>query len=125
MFLVLIIMDKETMCETIRKLDPKIRFVGLINDKGHLIAGGMAQGKKALEDTKKDEMLYMELALRVKMRQEFDEELGPVRFAMSYRDKVLVMSFPIGKEVLLVSAEKDLDFSKFPFSALNIIKEYS
>lgn len=118
-------MDKETMCETIRKLDPKIRFVGLINDKGHLVAGGMAEGKKPLEDTKKDEMLYLELALRVKMRQEFDEELGPVKFAMSYRDKVLVMSFPMGREVLLVSAEKELDFSKFPFSVLNIIKEYS
>lgn len=117
-------MNKELMCEEIRKLDPKVRFVGLINDKGHLIAGGMADGKKTLEDTKKDEMLYLELALRVKMRQEFDEELGPVRFAMSYRDKVLVMSFPLGKEVLLVSAEKELDFSKFPFSALKIIKEY-
>lgn len=118
-------MNKETMCESVRKLDPKIRFVGLINDKGHLVAGGMAEGKKALEDTKKDEMLYLELALRVKMRQEFDDELGPVKFAMSYRDKVLVMSFPIGKEVLLISAEKDLDFSKFPFLVLKIIQEYS
>lgn len=118
-------MNKETMCESVRKLDPKIRFVGLINDKGHLVAGGMAEGKKTLEDTKKDEMLYLELALRVKMRQEFDDELGPVKFAMSYRDKVLVMSFPIGKEVLLISAEKDLDFSKFPFLVLEIIQEYS
>ena len=118
-------MDKETMCKKIQKLDSKIRFVGVINDKGHLNAGGMSEGKSPLEDKKKDEMLYLELALRVKMRQEFDEELGPVRFAMSYRDKVLVMSFPMGREVLLVSAEKDLDFSKFPFSALNIIKEYS
>ncbi|WKT57669.1 hypothetical protein QVH35_10100 [Candidatus Nitrosotenuis chungbukensis] len=118
-------MNKEIMCETIRKLDPKVRFVGLINDKGHLIAGGMVEGKDTLEDKKKDEMLYLEAALRVKMRQEFDEELGPVRFAMSYRDKVLVMSFPMAREVLLVSAEKDLDFSKFPFSVLKIIKEYS
>lgn len=118
-------MNKEAMCESVRKLDPKIRFVGLINDKGHLVAGGMAEGKKTLEDTKKDEMLYLELALRVKMRQEFDDELGPVKFAMSYRDKVLVMSFPIGKEVLLMSAEKDLDFSKFPFLVLKIIQEYS
>ena len=118
-------MNKEAMCESVRKLDPKIRFVGLINDKGHLVAGGMAEGKKTLEDTKKDEMLYLELALRVKMRQEFDDELGPVRFAMSYRDKVLVMSFPIGKEVLLISAEKDLDFSQFPFLVLKINQEYS
>jgi hypothetical protein len=118
-------MDKEAMCKKIQKLDSKIRFVGMINDKGHLNAGGMVEGKSPLEDKKKDEMLYLELALRVKMRQEFDEELGPVKFAMSYRDKVIIMSFPIGREVLLVSAERDLDFFKFPFSVLEIIKEYS
>lgn len=116
--------DKETLCASVKNLDSKIRFVGLINDKGHLDAGGMVEGKKPLEDVKKDEMLYLELALRVKMRQEFDAELGPVKFAMSYRDRVIVMSFPIGKHVLLVSAERDLDFSKFPFSVLKIIEQY-
>ena len=117
-------MEKEELCSAVKKLDPLIRFVGLINAKGHLEAGGMTEGKKTLEDTKKDEMLYMELALRVRMRQEFDSELGPVRFAMSYRDKVLVMSFPIDKEILLVSAEKDMNFFKFPFEVLKIIENY-
>lgn len=117
-------MEKEELCNSIKKLDPMIRFVGLINNKGHLVAGGMNEGKKPLEDTKKDEMLYMELALRVRMRQEFDSELGPVRFAMSYRDKVVVMSFPVGKEILLVSAEKDINFFKLPFDALKIIEQY-
>ncbi|NDB32547.1 MAG: hypothetical protein EB150_04290 [Nitrososphaeria archaeon] len=117
-------MEKEVLCDSIKKLDKSIRFVGLINDKGHLDAGGMITGKKTLEDTKKDEMLYMELALRVRMRQEFDSELGPVKFAMSYRDKVIVMSFPIGKDILLVSAEKDLGFATFPFEALKIIEQY-
>lgn len=118
-------MDKETLCNSVRALDPCIRFVGLINDKGHLVAGGMAQGKQPLEDAKKDEMLFLELALRVRMRQEFDAELGAVKFAMSYRDKVIVMSFPVGKEILLVSAEKSLDFGKFPFSVLKMIEEYN
>jgi hypothetical protein len=117
-------MDKETLCTKIRELDPNVRFVGLINDKGHLIAGGMVEGKQPLEDTKKDEMLYMELALRVRMRQEFDAELGSVKFAMSYREKVIVLSFPMGREIILVSAEKDLDFAKFPFSTLKLIEEY-
>lgn len=117
-------MDKEQVCNAVKKLDPKIRFVGLINNKGKLVAGGMVEGKKPLEDEKKDEMLYLELALRVRMRQEFDAELGPVRFAMSYRDKVLVMSFPMKNEILLVSAEKDMDFSKFPFSVLKILEQY-
>jgi hypothetical protein len=117
-------MEKDVLCNSIKKLDKSVRFVGLINDKGHLEAGGMTEGKKTLEDTKKDEMLYMELALRVRMRQEFDPELGPVKFAMSYRDKVIVMSFPIGKEILLVSAEKELNFSTFPFETLKIIEQY-
>ena len=117
-------MDKDTFCDSVKKLDSKIRFVGLINEKGHLVAGGMAEGKKPLEDAKKDEMLYLELALRVRMRQEFDAELGSVKFAMSYRDKIIVMSFPIGKEIMLVSAEKELDFSKFAFSVLKIIEQY-
>ncbi len=118
-------MDKEALCKNVKNLDKRIRFVGLINDKGRLIAGGMAEGKKPLEDVKKDEMLYLELALRVRMRQEFDAELGPVRFAMSYRDKVVVMSFPVGKEILLISAEREIDFGKFPFSVLKIIETHS
>lgn len=117
-------MDKETLCKKVMGLEPGIRFVGLINDRGHLVAGGMVEGKQPLEDTKKDEMLYMELALRVRMRQEFDRELGPVKFALSYREKLIVLSFPVGKEIMLVSAEKDLDFYKFPFSTLKIIEEY-
>lgn len=117
-------MDKETLCKKVRELDPGVRFVGLINDRGHLVAGGMVEGKQPLEAAKKDEMLYMELALRVRMRHEFDSELGSVKFALSYREKLIVLSFPIGKEIMLVSAEKDLDFYKFPFSTLKIIEEY-
>ena len=117
-------MDKEAFCVSIKELDSGIRFVGLINEKGHLVAGGMTPGKQPLEDVKKDEMLYLELALRVRMRQEFDAELGPVKFAMSYRDKVIVMSFPIGKEILLVSGETNLNFAKLPFSVLKIIEQY-
>ena len=57
----------------------------------------MVASKKALEDEKKDEMLFMELALRVKMRSEFDDDLGKVKFSMSFREKLIVMSFPIKK----------------------------
>ncbi|MGI0070275.1 MAG: DUF6659 family protein [Nitrosotalea sp.] len=56
----------------------------------------------------------MELVLRAKMRWGFDKVLGPVEFAMSYREKVIIMSFPISNGVLLISAEKVLIFQKFP-----------
>ncbi|MGI0082421.1 MAG: DUF6659 family protein [Nitrosopumilaceae archaeon] len=114
-------MDFEAICKKVMDVDPKIRFAGMINDKGRLIAGGMKEGKKALEDTKDDEMLFMELVLRTKMRREFDKQLGPVKFAMSYREKAVVMSFPVDENVMLVSAERELDFAKVTFKILKIL----
>jgi hypothetical protein len=114
-------MDNEEMCKKIHELEPKIRFAGLINPNGRLVAGGMKPGYQSLEEERDNEMLYMELVLRAKMRKEFDKAFGPVKFAMSYRDKLIVMSFPINDHVLLVSVEKDVDFSKLPFKIVELI----
>jgi len=57
------------------------------------------------------------------MRHEFDTEFGIVHFSLSYRDKVLVMSFPLSNDdVLLVSREKNKDFGDIPFKILEIIE---
>ena len=114
-------MDFDAICKKVMDLDPKIRFAGMVNAKGRLVGGGMKDGKKPLEDTKDDEMLFMELVLRTKMRREFDNQLGAVKFAMSYREKAVVMSFPVDENVILVSAEKEIDFSKIPFKILKIL----
>ena len=113
----------EKICQKIVKLDPKMRSARLINSRGHLIAGGMKEGLLSLEAQKQDEMMFMELALRVRMRHEFDNEFGEVHFSMSYRDKVIVMSFPLtNDDVFLISCEKETDFSKLAFKILKIIE---
>ena len=112
----------EKICKKILKMDPKIRSALFINNRGHLIAGGMKEGLLSLENQKQDEMMFMELALRVRMRHEFDSEFGEVHFSMSYRNKVIVMSFPLtNNDVLLISCEKDINFGKLPFRVLKII----
>lgn len=116
--------DLEKICQKIMDITPKMRSARIINNRGHLVAGGMKGGLNSLEDPKQDEMLFMELALRVRMRHEFDKEFGSVHFSLSYRDKVLIMSFPLANDdVLLVSGEKDIDFGKIPFKILEIIKD--
>ena len=115
--------ELEKICQNIIKLDPKMRSARLINSRGHLISGGMRDGLFSLETQKQDEMMFMELALRVRMRHEFDGEFGEVHFSMSYRDKVIVMSFPLSNDdVLLLSCEKEMDFGKLPFKVLKIIE---
>lgn len=116
--------DLEKICQEIMNLDQKMRSARIINNRGHLVAGGMREGLQALEDSKQDEMMFMELALRVRMRHDFDKEFGQVHFSMSYRDKVIIMSFPLtNDDVLLASAEHGLDFKEIPFKILEIIKD--
>ncbi len=116
--------DLEKMCQEIMNMAPKMRSARIINGRGHLVAGGMKSGLQALEDTKQDEMLFMELALRVRMRHDFDKEFGQVHFSLSYRDKVIIISFPLADDnVLLVSGEHGLDFKEIPFKILEVIKD--
>jgi len=114
--------ELEKICQKIIKLDSKMRSARIINSRGHMVTGGMKDGLLSLEAQKQDEMLFMELSLRVRMRHEFDNEFGIVHFSMSYRDKVIVMSFPLNNDVLLVSCEKETDFGKLSFKILKIIE---
>ena len=98
----------EEKCQNLLK-EHEIRFAGLINHMGHLVAGGMKQGITPLEDEADMRKLYMELILRVTTRKEFDYSLGPVEYSASRREKAVVLSFPIGNKVLLVSANTDLN----------------
>jgi len=116
-------MDYENLCTLVQKIDSDIRFVGIINSKGRLIAGGMVSSKKRLGDRKGDEMLYMELALRVRMRREFDDDLGKVEFSMSFREKLIVMSFPMENNVLMVSMERKTQFENVAFEILKLVEK--
>ena len=115
--------ELENICQDILKLDSKMRSARFINARGHLTAGGMKDCLLSLEAKKQDERMFMELALRVRMRHEFDSEFGLVHFSLAYRDKVIVMSFPLSNDdVLLVSCEKNTDFGDIPFKILKIIE---
>ena len=110
------------MCDAIKLIDPKIRFAGVINERGRLVAGGMKENVEPLESEKDDEMIFMELALRVKMRKEFDRQLGRVNFALASRERALAMSFLINEDILYVVTEPDADYGSLPKKILKIIE---
>jgi len=110
------------ICDKVKNLDSMIRFAGVINENGRLVAGGMKEGIQPLESERNDEMLFMELALRVRMRKEFDDQLGKVKFSLAQRDRALAMSFPIGEDTLYVYAEPDADHKELPTKIIEIIK---
>jgi len=110
----------QQMCDILLEQE-KIRFAGLINSMGRLVAGGIREGLVPLEDEAERQKMYMELALRVSMRKDFDYTLGPVKFSASRREKALVMSFPINNNVLLISAEPEVDIEETANKVIKII----
>ncbi len=115
------IFDYTKICNHILELDSKIRFVGIINERGKLVAGGMKENVEPLENQKDDEMIFMELALRIKMRKEFDKQLGPVNFALASRKRALAMSFLLNDDILYVVSEPDADYCMLPKKIMELI----
>lgn len=120
--------------ENIKKLDiacknlsseNKIRHVGVINNLGKLIAGGFKTGTSPLLDRDKIAMTYMQMQLDFKMRQEFDEALGPIDYIASRRTKQLIISVPIGNNLVLISAEPDADDKEIIKKAEKLFDEIS
>jgi hypothetical protein len=106
-----IMLDKNTLdqlCNPIFTLDSTIRFVGIINKMGKLVAGGMKQGLKSMENNEKSLELYMEFVLKNEMNKDFDLEFGKTIYSFSEREKIKLASFPLDDNYLLrVSMDKD------------------
>ena len=101
----------QSKCEKLL-LEPEIRFAGIIDPMGNLKAGGFKGSISPLMEETERKKMFMEVALRVATRRDFDENLGEVEFSLSKRKKSLVLSFPIGKMILLVSTNPNQNINE-------------
>lgn len=119
--------DKEFPIEDIKNkiksilLEPEIRFCGLIDGAGELIAGDMNAGIIPLENDAKRRQMYQELAHRVANRQGFDSNLGRVKYSASRRENVVMMSFPIGRYIVLVIAEPHVNIDRLGWKIIDTL----
>ena len=103
--------DYQKKCNLLLQI-PDIRFAGLIDPMGNLIAGGFRPDVEPLKDESERKKFFMEAVLRQKTREEFDHNLGEVEYAAARRKNVIIISIPVVKNLLLISAEKRLDMDK-------------
>ena len=102
-------MDYEKLCEAIFALHDDIRYAGVIDDTGLLIAGGMRKGIDSVVDQTNEELYLAQTALRKSMRQRFDESMGRARFAYVEREKISIITYYMNKKILLVTLEPNVD----------------
>jgi len=113
----------EKLCNDVFALSSSIRSATVIDKMGKLVAGGMRQGIKSMEDKDDSQKLYVEFALRTVMREEFDKEFGKTIYSFSEREKIKLASFPLdySHHILRVSIEKEADHNKIIDYILKII----
>ena len=92
--------------------EPEIRFVGLIDSEGRLVAGGFREGVVPFENDERRRQMFLQLAHRVTNREGFDANLGRVKYSSSRREKVVMMSFPLGRHVIMIIAETNVNIDR-------------
>jgi hypothetical protein len=107
-------------CQLILKL-PGIRFAGFLDYMGNLIVGNFKPGILPLKNENERKKMFVEAVLRIRTRQDFDDNLGPVEYAAARRKNVVTMNVPFENNVLFVAAEPDIDIDKTGRKILDLL----
>lgn len=99
-----------------------IRFAGIIDGGGSLVAGGFGDGIEPLEGDETRLKSFMEFVSRVTIRSEYDDSLGPINYLAARRDKAVLVSFPfpLTKMLLLVSAEPSSNIEELAGTVVDV-----
>ena len=101
----------EKACSKLLEME-KIRHVAVINKLGRLVAGRFKSGVERYLDDEKVKMVYMQLMLDLRMRQELDEILGPIDYIISKRKNLTIICVPTEHYLVVISTERRIDASK-------------
>ena len=120
--------DAQEIAKNIRQISQYIRFVGIINGKGGIMAYERRPDLQPLLDTKKTSNRFSHLAIQTGMVAEFNKQLGPTRFMWEERDKVQTISFALGRNTVWVSIDKNVirsEVLRIIDSCLPIVKHFT
>ena len=91
----------QLLCDNVFSVSPSIRFAGVINKMGRLIAGGMRHGLESLENKDDSLKLFVQFALRSRLRKDYDYVFGKSIYNFTEREKIKLASFPLDDNLIL------------------------
>ncbi len=102
--------------------ESEIRFAGIVDKDGKLIAGGFKEGLTPYEGDETKLQSFFDFVSKASIRKEFDESLGPINYLAARRDKAVLVSFPfpITHILLLISAEPTVNIESLAKKVVEI-----
>ncbi|MGQ0638805.1 MAG: DUF6659 family protein [Nitrososphaerota archaeon] len=99
--------DLVPIVEDILSLDPAMRFAAIIDLKGNISEAIMKEGKTSLKSQKEEEHFCKQVALRRRIRNEFNKSLGKVNYVHIERKRVTqIVVYPKWKTVYVTLEPK-------------------
>ncbi|HXG14353.1 MAG TPA: DUF6659 family protein [Candidatus Nitrosotenuis sp.] len=113
--------DYDKKCKKLCE-EKEIRFAGIVDENGKLVAGGFKKGLVPLERDEQRLEEFMRFVSQISLLKSFDDTLGPTCYIAARREKVILISFPfpLSKILLLISAEPTIDIEKLASHIVNI-----
>ena len=108
--------------EDILSIDPGMRFAAIIDLKGNISEAIMKEGKTSLKSQKEEEHFCKQVALRRKIRNEFNKSLGQVNYVHIEREKVTQIVVYPKRKTVYVTMEPDVDIIR-KLEIVKLIKE--
>ena len=120
--------DFELICDNIATISPYIRFVGVIDERGGLLAYKRRLDLVPLLNEKNTKFQFSHIAMQTDLEGFFDKSLGEVEFAWEERKKVQTISFSIKRSRVWISIDKKVirsEMLRIIDACLPVVKKYS
>ncbi|MDH3677332.1 MAG: hypothetical protein OEQ12_03415 [Nitrosopumilus sp.] len=106
--------------------EKEIRFAGFVDEKGNLLKSRLREGIIPFESDEEQQKIFRELALRISTRKDFDYSMGAVKYSASRRERLVMMSFPLKNNILLITAEPNINIDRLAYKIIQILgKDWS
>ena len=108
--------------EGILSIDPGMRFAAIIDLKGNISEAIMKEGKTSLKSQREEEHFCKQVALRRKIRNQFNKSLGPVNYVHIEREKVTQIVVYPKRKTVYVTMEPDVNMVR-KIEIIKLIKQ--
>ena len=87
--------NRSDICKQIQQLDNSIRFVGIANNLGSLIATSYRNGLTPLMNEQETSHYALQTVLRATTREDFESKIGRLEYSIGKYERLIRATIPI------------------------------
>jgi hypothetical protein len=100
-----------------------VRYICIIDKMGNLLFEKEQSGKNLLVSNLESRSLYIKSVLEILFDKDFDSQIGVLRYNVSHRTKVDLITIPIYGHVVLISVEPMINSDLIANSAIKVFEK--